>query len=52
MKAAFLTDLKPLILIPSKARTIIHVLDKQCACFIRIKMNSAAALTKPTSSGF
>ena len=30
MKAAF-TDLKPLVLLPSKARTIVHVPDKQCA---------------------
>lgn len=27
---AALTDLESLILLPSKARTIVHVLDKQC----------------------
>ena len=47
-----LTDLKPLVLLPSKARSTVHVLDKQCARFIRVKMNSAAARAKSTSPSF
>lgn len=47
-----LTDLEPLILLPSKAWTIVHVLDKQSGRFIRTEMDSATTLTKPTSSSF
>lgn len=46
------TDLKALILLPGKARTIIHVLDEKGAGLVRVKMDSATALTKTARSGF
>lgn len=45
----YLTDLKPLILLPSKARPIVHILNQYRARSIRIKVNSAA--TWPKTAG-
>lgn len=48
----FITDLKPFILLPSKTRSTVHVLDKQCARFIRVKMNSVTTWPKSASPSF
>lgn len=45
------TNLKPLVLLPSKSWATVHVFDKQYARFIRMKMNSAATWSETTGPG-